>query len=110
MAGSARAFMDFLREHRSGRTHDEITDQFQELVAAVVAEEKAGSITITFKIDHISDGVEVHSTIAVKPPKKDPGTSIFFVTPDNNLVRNDPRQEEIKLRELSPSTPAKALA
>ena len=49
-----------------------------------------------------SDGLEVSADIKVKPPKKTPGVSIFFATPDNNLVRVDPRQQSMELREVAP--------
>ena len=109
---TSRPFYDFLREHRNGVTHDELADALNELVAAVNDEQKAGSLTFTVTIKPMgkSDGLEVSADIKVKPPKKTQGVSIFFATPDNNLVRQDPRQQSMELREVAPSTPVRSLA
>jgi len=112
MAGKSRPFYDFLREHRNGLTHDELADALNDLVAAVTEENKAGSLTfiVTIKPMGKSDGFDVSAEIKAKPPKKTPGSSVFFATPDNNLVRQDPRQATMELREVAPASVAKALA
>lgn len=43
---NSRPFMDFLREHRSGVTHDELSDALQSLVADVTAEGKGGNVAV----------------------------------------------------------------
>ena len=108
---NSRPFMDFLREHRNGVTHDELSDKLQELVAAVIEEGKAGTLTLTVSIKPVgkADGLEVGADVKVKPPKTAPGVSIFFASPENNLVRQDPRQATMELREVAPSVP-RALA
>jgi hypothetical protein len=112
MAGSARAFMDFLREHRNGATHDDLSDKLQELVAAVMEEGKSGKITLTVSIKPVgkNDGLEVAAEVKSTLPKKQPGVSIFFASPENNLIRQDPRQQALELREISPASVARALA
>ena len=109
---NSRPFMDFLREHRNGATHDELSDQLQELVAAVTEEGRAGTLTLTVTIKPMgkNDGLEVAADVKSKPPKSKPGVSIFFASPENNLVRQDPRQATMELREVGPSTPARGLA
>ena len=94
---SSRPFMDFLREHRSGITHDLLSDKLQELVAAVTQEGKAGSLVLKIGVKPMGkgDGLEVSAAIDVKSPKETPGAAIFFPTPENNLVRVDPRQQAI---------------
>jgi len=97
--------MDFLREHRTGITHDTLSDALQELVAAVAQEGKAGYLTLKIGIKPRGkdDGLDVSAEIACKPPKETPGSSVFFVTPENNLVREDPRQRNMDLREVPPT-------
>ena len=99
---SARPFMDFLREHRGGMTHEQLTDALQELVAAVVTERRPGKLvfTITIKPFGKKDGLEVGAELKITPPKEERGTSIFYVTPENNLVRQDPRQQSMELHEI----------
>ena len=109
---NARPFMDFLREHRGGATHDELSDALQALVAAVTEEGKTGKLTLTLTMKPIgkNDGLEVSLEHKLNPPKVTPGTSIFFPTPENNLVRQDPRQQALELREIAPASAARALA
>jgi len=109
---ASKPFYDFLREHRNGLTHDELADALNELVAAVTEENKGGTLTFTVSVKPMgkSDGLEVSADIKVKPPKKTAGVSIFFATPENNLVRQDPRQQSMELREIGPSSAARALA
>jgi hypothetical protein len=99
---SARPFLDFLREHRSGVTHDLLSDKLQELVAAVTQEERAGTLTLKISVKPMGkgDGLEVTASVEMKAPKETPGTAIFFPTPENNLVRVDPRQQAMDLREV----------
>lgn len=109
---NSRPFMDFLREHRTGITHDLLSDALQELVAAVTQEGKAGTLTLKIGVKPMgkSDGLEVSAEVVTKPPKETPGVSIFFPTPENNLVRQDPRQSAMELREITPTQAYKGVA
>lgn len=102
MTMASRPFMDFLREHRGGVTHDRLSDSLQELVAAVTAENKKGVLTFKLTVGPLGkgDGLEVKAEIDVKPPKETAGSAIFFPTPENNLVRQDPRQQTMELRQV----------
>ena len=108
---NSRPFMDFLREHRTGITHDILSDALQELVAAVTQEGKAGKLVLTIGVKPMgkSDGLEVSAQIECKPPKETAGVAIFFPTPDNNLVRVDPRQQAMELHEV-PAAAFKGIA
>jgi hypothetical protein len=99
---SARPFLDLLREHRSGITHELLTDALQELVEAVVDQRKRGKLTLTLTIKPFGkkDGLEVGAEVKLTKPKEVQGVSIFYVTPENNLVRQDPRQQAMELREI----------
>ena len=98
-------FMDLIREHRRGLTHDDLTEELKELVAAVDEQKRAGSLTITIKLNPRAkgEGIDVSFAINSKPPKEEAGSSIFFVTPGNELVREDPRQANMELREIGPA-------
>ena len=98
---NVRPFLDLLREHRNGVTHDELSDALQEIVEAVTAEGKAGKLTFTLAIKPHGDGaVMVVDEIKIAKPKPTKGGSLFFVTPDNNLERQDPRQRAMELRSI----------
>ena len=101
---SARPFMDFVREHRNGVFHDELTDALRDLVAAVSTEGKAGTFVITLAIRpaaNVEGAVVVSDKIVVKPPTEKKSDSIFFVTPENSLIRDNPRQPRLPLREIN---------
>lgn len=103
----ARPFTDFIREHRNGLTLDELSDALQALVAAVVEEEKGGSLDLKVSIKPLGKRGEIYFEVACdiksSPPKKVPGVSILFPTPENNLVRDDPKQSKMDLREVHPA-------
>jgi hypothetical protein len=109
---SARPFYDFLREHRNGLTHDELATGLNDLVAAVCEENKAGTLTFSVSVKPMGkgDGLEVSAEVKTKLPKKTPGVSIFFATPENNLVRQDPRQQSMELREIAPQSAHRSIA
>ena len=102
---ASRAFHDFLREYRRGAAHDELSDALQELVGDIAQEGKAGKLVFTLNIKpaESKDGaLSITDEIKVVPPKKTKGGSIFFVSPENNLVRDDPKQQRLPLREVAP--------
>ena len=101
LESGARPFLDYLREHRMGLTHAELSEAMQQLVAAVVAERKGGEITLKISVKPQGDGaVMVTDEVKLKLPKPTKGGSLFFVTPENNLVRQDPRQADLPLHAI----------
>lgn len=105
-------FMDLIREHRRGLTHDELTTELRDLVAAVAELRKTGSLTVTLKLTPRpqGEGVDVSCAINSKPPKEEPASSIFYISPNNELVREDPRQSAMELREVPGAGAARSLA
>lgn len=108
---NSRPFYDFLREHRNGVTQDELADALQELVAAVAAEGKGGSLVLTINVKPAgnSGALEVTDKIVVKAPAQNRSASLFFVSPENNLIREDPKQITMELRPI-PQTTHKGVA
>ena len=107
-----RPFADLLREHRNGMTHDELSDALRDLVAKVSDENKGGKLTIVISVKPIGkgDGLEVGFEHKLALPKETPGTAVFFATPDNALVRQDPRQTAMELREIGPAAAHRGVA
>jgi len=94
--------MDTLRDLRNGRTHDELSDQLNELVEAVIATRKKGTITLTINVQpatkaHDGSALLLSDEIKLVKPKFDRGASIFYATPENNLQREDPKQRKLNL-------------
>lgn len=91
-----RLFSDVLRDMRFGETLDEISTEFNKLVTAVESTGKAGELTFKVKLKPSSSGaIEVIDDIKSKIPQLAKGTSLFFATPEGNLVRNNPRQDDL---------------
>ena len=101
-----------LQQHRKGITHQEISDSLRDMVAAVTDAQKGGKIVITFGISPMGkgDGLEVTIETKITMPKEKPGRSVFYATPENNLVREDPRQQNMELREVGTAAVARNLA
>lgn len=100
--GHRKPFAAVIQEQRNGGLHSELSHELAALVAAVQETQKAGTLTLTMKVTPNRDGVTMMVTdkVVVKLPEGDRGAAIFFVEGDGNLVRKDPRQLEIPLREV----------
>lgn len=99
-----RPFSQFMIEQRKGGLHGEISEKLQELVAAVVEHEKAGTLTLTVTVKPAGNGTNqyvVTDEVKVKAPEAARGASLFFADGRGNLSRSDPRQPELPLREAS---------
>jgi hypothetical protein len=104
---NARPFLEFLREQRNGRLHDELSDALQECVAATAEHGKTSTLTLTVQVKKSSTGkstIMVVDDVKTKLPKEERESSIFFVSPENNFMREDPRQHKMEFRELPTRT------
>lgn len=106
------AFMDFIREHRHGATHAELSEALQELTLAVAEERRGGKLVLTITVKPLAkgDGMEVHANVKLAVPEPIPGVSIFYPTPEGDLVRQDPRQQAMDLKEIGPAEAHRGIA
>lgn len=96
----SRPFADVLRE-LNGETYDELTLQLGEVVQAVMKTGKAGSLSVSLKISANGTGsVTITDDIKVKVPEAARPKTMFFATESGSLMRNNPRQSELQLREV----------
>lgn len=112
-----KPFAAFVQEQRAGALHGELSDGLVELVQAVQETGKAGTVQLTVKVAPNKDGVTVTVTdkVVVKLPEGERGAAIFFADEHGNLMRRDPRQTELPLKEirgrvLEDAAPAEATA
>lgn len=98
-----RPFADILLALNRGRTHHELSTGMQQLVAAVEDTGKKGSISLTITVAPTkSEGVlEVTETVGVKAPTHSRAASLFYADDSHNLVREDPRQMALPLRDVT---------
>ncbi|MFD1699903.1 hypothetical protein ACFSB1_11245 [Halopseudomonas phragmitis] len=92
MSKKARPFIDTLRDLEGGHLLDELTGVQHGLVDSIRHTNKPGELTIklTYKPDG-SGQMTVKADVKCKEPTLQRGTSLFFMTPEGNLTRKDPR-------------------
>lgn len=98
----ARPFADVLRDLAGGQSYDQLTGALSEIVEAVMLTRKAGDLTLKLKITpNGENSVRIADEIKVKVPEENRGHSIFFVASGGILSRNDPRQGDLPLRDVT---------
>lgn len=105
-----------LGQLRKGKMLEDLDATLRHVVDAVrdAAQESGGiaggEVTIKLKLksqkgDHMV--IDVHDEITSKTPARPGGRTVFFASGDGELVRNDPRQQEMALvREVTATVPA----
>lgn len=105
-----KEFASFLVEHRNGATHDEISQQFHDLIAAVAQHGKKGELVIRWVVEPSkqTEGspMAIAASTSVKAPREEPRKALFFLDDDGNPVRDNPNQLTFELRD-APTRPTK---
>lgn len=104
-----KAFSVFLQDLRDGRAHAELSEQLDHLISKVRETHKGGSLKLTLKIKPASRGdvdkVVIADHISVELPQPERGEDFFWLTDDNDLTRNHPKQQSLELREVPITQP-----
>lgn len=108
---ATKAFAVFLQDLRDGRAHAELSGQLAELLVKVKETGKGGTLTLKLKIKPAGRGSDVDKVviadvITLDLPKPDRGEDFFWLTEDNDLSRNHPKQGNLELRDATPAQPA----
>ncbi|MFZ6801961.1 hypothetical protein [Undibacterium sp. Di24W] len=105
-----KAFALIMQDLRDGRVHAELTQQFGDLIQKVQETGKAGELVLKIKVKPATKGnvdkVMIADAVSVNMPKPERGEDVFFLTEDNELSRNHPRQGNLELRDATPTAPA----
>lgn len=98
-AEAGNNFVAVLNQLHRGSAVADASDALAEVVRAVRENGKKGKLTLAITVVPLSkgDAVDLVCEVAVKVPKPNKGSSLFFVADDGTLLRNDPRQGELKL-------------
>lgn len=87
-----------------GELDDELTYELAELVKMVRLTGKQGSITLTLKVSKANkrdeDTLKIAPSYKTTLPQLDQAETIMFSTIDGDLLRNDPNQNELELKEI----------
>jgi hypothetical protein len=107
----SKAFAVFLQDLRDGRAHSELSGQLEELITKVKETGKGGGLTLKIKIKPATRGgdvdkVTISDQISLDLPKPERGEDFFWLTDDNDLSRNHPKQQTLELREAALRQPA----
>lgn len=91
-------FSTVLAQLNGGNTHAELSRTLQELVEAVKATGKKGSLSFTLAISEskADAALDVVASVKSRLPEPKQFATIFYVDGDSNLVRKDPRQTELE--------------
>jgi hypothetical protein len=97
----SRPFADVIRELSGGQIYEDLTTKLGEIVTGVLETRKQGEISLKLTVKPNGDGsVRVISDVKQKVPEPPRGDTLFFATSSGSLIRNDPRQSELALREV----------
>lgn len=100
-----KPFTDTLAALRFGTLNEELTAKLHELTVACTDTQRAGVLTLKLGLRPGKGGqIEVFDDVTITKPKEDRGSSIMFVTPEHNLVREDPRQMKLGLKAVDMET------
>ena len=100
-ATEGQNFVTTFTQLRRGGAAVDASEALLEVVQAVRKTCKKGALTIKITVCPNAKGDDVVLSllddITTKIPKAERGSTIFFAEDDGTLVRNDPRQGELKL-------------
>lgn len=95
----ARGFDAVLKDIREGALLTELPAQLQELVAAVRATGKGGTLTLKLDVRPLAKGnsntMLIRDTVNLSLPEPDRESTVLYATESNDLSRRDPRQPDL---------------
>lgn len=94
----ARMFNDVLRDVAGGVCHDELSDALHDLTQQVIEARKKGDITLK---PNGEASVIFTYQVTASPPKLPNRDTIFFTTAGGDLVKDDPQQMKMELRDVA---------
>ena len=100
-----RPITDTLRRLRGGTFLDEASDKLAELVQAVERTGKGGTLTLTLAIKpagRAAGTLLIVDKIAAKVPQEATPETLLWATPEGNLLGEDPRQQSLELKAVTP--------
>jgi hypothetical protein len=88
---------------------DAAGEKFSELITAVAAYSKVGTLTLKIAVKPSTAGaLAVKAEVSISKPKGLPAESLLWATPEGNLLAEDPRQTKLDLKAIAPE-PAREL-
>lgn len=94
---------EVLQQHLDGELITEFSRVIQQAIQAVKEHGKRATINLELSItstDVEGRAVFVDGEVTSRLPKPPPRKSLFYTTDDNRLVKRDPNQREMELKEV----------
>lgn len=100
------SFKQALALLRHGDCEDEVNAKLTECLQATMDTGKVSTLTIKLSIKPNGNGVvKVTDDVKATVPKFDRESTVLFTDKNNQLVREDPRQQKLDLQNLNPARP-----
>lgn len=94
-------YSEFLSEHARGQVDDEATAVLVDLISAVTATGKKGTMSVTVEVKPSGTRmVQVKAEVTSKIPQPDAEIGVFFIDKDGRLQKDDPFQERLPIEEF----------
>lgn len=91
------SFSNVIAQIDGGMFEEELEGELRSLLEAISGTGKGGEVTIKIKVKPKKShgAVEITGDVKTKLPEPERLSSVFFITPEGNLSRRDPRQREM---------------
>lgn len=93
---------DVMRQLRGGAFVEQATAALAEAVTAVENTGKSAEVVMRIKVKKAPRGtnaVYVSTDVTAKIPQEAPAEELMYPTPEGTLLRDDPRQQKLNLKE-----------
>jgi hypothetical protein len=87
-----------LAKLQQGLFVDTCSDLFAQVLRMVEETGKAGKLTITLDVKKVNALVSILAKVTDKTPEKAPDADMFYLTEDNDLSVENPKQRRLDLR------------
>jgi hypothetical protein len=99
LPGVDGGFIRTLQTHQKGKTITDLSEAIRAVTAAVREHSKPGKVVLTMTIYPVAKGDETalgfECDVMEKMPRNDPFAGLFFADELNNLVRENPQQQQL---------------
>lgn len=102
-----RPFHEWLADQASGSADNQATQALQEVVQAVGDIGKKGKVILEVIVEPANQSATMMKTqviVTAKPPVPFADQTVFYADSNGSLVRDDPFQARLPLREIDPDT------
>lgn len=99
-----RRFLNIIQQHKAGAAISDLSAALKQVTSAVQLTGKTGKVTLEMTVTPATKGdpgtLVFLTKVKAKAPETEAPGSIFYADEDFNLVREDPKQARLPLKEL----------